>query len=237
MEERAVGHARSEIGAVIVRRRHAHVASARLRQSRRRAAPKIGMSPASGLYKAAFRSKALGADGVREAETLEWRIHVGPRRAGGQSRSSRRRSIGTAPRWPRPSGSSPAIRRWFSPARRASSSARSASAAGGRGVPVAGRRLRRELRRAFGRQHPRLLPRLPADGGGDDVRGGLADRQGRPRRRPVRQAPLVGPRDGRRRVAAAPIAATSSTTSSSRRRRASPIRAASSRPTASRRRR
>ena len=56
--------------------------------------------------------------------------------------------------------------------------------------------------RAFGRQHPRFLPRLPADGGRDDLRGGLADRQGRPRRRAVRQAALVRHRDDRRRVAA-----------------------------------
>ena len=42
---------------------------------------------------------------------------------------------------------------------------------GRRGVPAAGRRLRRELRRAFRRQHPRFLPRVPADGGGADLRG------------------------------------------------------------------
>ncbi len=71
-----------------------------------------------------------------------------------------------------------------------------------RGVPVAGRRLRREFRRAFGRQHPRFLPRLPADGGGDDLCGGLADHQGRARRRTVRQAALVEHRDDRRRHAA-----------------------------------
>ena len=65
-------------------------------------------------------------------------------------------------------------------------------AVAGRGFPAAGRRLRRKLRRAFRRQHPRFLPRLPADGGGDDLRGGLADHQGRPDRRPVRQAALVG---------------------------------------------
>ena len=66
-------------------------------------------------------------------------------------------------------------------------------------VPVAGRRLRRELRRAFGRQHPRFLPGVPADGGGDDLRRRLADREGRTRRRPVREAPLVRLRDDRRR--------------------------------------
>jgi hypothetical protein len=51
--------------------------------------------------------------------------------------------------------------------------------------------LRRELRRAWRRQHPRLLPRLPADGRGADFGAAAAGRQGRPHRRPVRQAALV----------------------------------------------
>ena len=72
----------------------------------------------------------------------------------------------------------------------------------GEAFPAAGRRLRRELRRTFGRQHPRFLPRLPADGGGDDLRRGLADHQGRPRRRPIRQAALGRQRDAERRFAA-----------------------------------
>ena len=55
------------------------------------------------------------------------------------------------------------------------------------------------LRRAFGRQHPRFLPRVPADGGGDDLRGRLAGHQGRARRRPIRQAALFGHGEGRRR--------------------------------------
>ena len=72
----------------------------------------------------------------------------------------------------------------------------------GRGLPAAGRRLRRELRRAFGRQHPRFLPRVPADGGGADLRRRVAGGEGRPHRRPVRQAALRADRDDRRRRAA-----------------------------------
>ena len=52
------------------------------------------------------------------------------------------------------------------------------------------------------RQHPRLLPRLPADGGGPDLRRRLAGGEGRPHRRPVRQAALGADREGRRRRAA-----------------------------------
>ena len=73
---------------------------------------------------------------------------------------------------------------------------------GRRGLPAPGRRLRRELRRAFGRQHPRFLPPLPADGGGADLRRRLAGGEGRPHRRPVRQAALGPDRDDRRRRAA-----------------------------------
>ena len=96
---------------------------------------------------------------------------------------------------------------------------------GRRGFPAAGRRLRRELRRASRRQHPRLLPRLPADGGGAHLRRRVAGGEGRPHRRPVRQAALV--RRPRRSAASScrATAATSSTASSSRRRRARPIRA------------
>ena len=71
-----------------------------------------------------------------------------------------------------------------------------------RGVPIAGWGLRGEFRRAFGRQYPRFLPRVSADGGGDDFRGRLPDRQGRARRRPIREAPLVRLRDDRWRHAA-----------------------------------
>ena len=73
---------------------------------------------------------------------------------------------------------------------------------GRRGFPAAGRRLRRELRRARRQQHPRLLPRLPADGGGADLCGGLAGGEGRPHRRPVRQAAHLADREARRRGAA-----------------------------------
>ncbi len=51
-------------------------------------------------------------------------------------------------------------------------------------------------------QHPRYLPRAVADGGGADLRRGGAGGQGRPHRRPVRQAALGADRDDRRRHAA-----------------------------------
>ena len=72
-------------------------------------------------------------------------------------------------------------------------------AAAGELVSAPRRRLRREFRRAFGRQHPRFLPGLPADGGGHDLRRRFSHHKGRPRRWPVRQAPLLRPRDGGRR--------------------------------------
>ena len=110
-------------------------------------------------------------------------------------------------------------------------------AAGGRGVPAAGRGLRRELRRTFGRQHPRFLPGVPADGGGHDLRRRFADRQGRARRRPVRQAPLLRLRDDRRRHPAGLSRRHRQRHRVHGRRRASPIRAGSSKPIASPRRR
>ena len=51
-------------------------------------------------------------------------------------------------------------------------------------------------------QHPRLLPRLPADGGGADLCRRLAGGEGRPHRRPVRQAALLADREERRQGAA-----------------------------------
>ena len=75
------------------------------------------------------------------------------------------------------------------------------------------------------RPHPRFLPRLPADGGGADLRGRIAGGQGRPHRRPVRQAALVRHRDASMASRCRATAATSSTTSPSRRSRAFPIRA------------
>ena len=108
---------------------------------------------------------------------------------------------------------------------------------GRRGFPAPGRRLRRELRRAFGRQHPRFLPRLPADGGGADLRRRLAGGEGRPHRRPVRQAALGADRDDRRRRAAELPRRHHQRHRLHAARRACPIRAASSRPTGSRRRR
>ena len=69
----------------------------------------------------------------------------------------------------------------------------------GQGLPAAGRRLRRELRRIPPQQHPRHLPRAAADGGGADLRRRLPGGQGRPHGRPVRQAALVRHRDAERR--------------------------------------
>jgi 3-deoxy-7-phosphoheptulonate synthase len=99
---------------------------------------------------------------------------------------------------------------------------------GRQGLPAAGRRLRRELRRARGRHDPRLLPRLPADGGGADLRRAAAGGQGRPHRRPVRQAALVERSRSRARSNCRATAATSSTTTSSRRSRGFRTRAGSS---------
>ena len=73
---------------------------------------------------------------------------------------------------------------------------------GGQGLPAAGRRLRRELRGILRQQHPRHLPRAAADGRGPDLRGCTAGGEGRPHRRPVRQAALRPDRDHRRRRAA-----------------------------------
>ena len=74
------------------------------------------------------------------------------------------------------------------------------------------------------RQYPRLLPRLPADGGGADLCRRAAGGEGRPHRRPVRQAALLADREDRAMSSCRAIAATSSTASNSRRRRAFPIR-------------
>ena len=72
----------------------------------------------------------------------------------------------------------------------------------GPGVPAAGRRLRRKLRRVPPQQHPRHLPRAAADGGGADLRQQAAGGEGRPDGRPVRQAALRADRDaGRCRAA------------------------------------
>jgi 3-deoxy-7-phosphoheptulonate synthase len=48
------------------------------------------------------------------------------------------------------------------------------------------------------RQHPRLLPRVPADGGGADLCRRLAGGEGRPHCRPVRQAALGADREAGR---------------------------------------
>ena len=106
-----------------------------------------------------------------------------------------------------------------------------------RGFPAAGRRLRRELRRAWRQQHPRFLPRVPADGGGAHLCRRVAGGEGRPHRRPVRQAALVADREARRHGAAELSRRHHQRHRVHARRRARPIRAGRSRPIASRRRR
>ncbi len=103
--------------------------------------------------------------------------------------------------------------------------------------PAAGRRLRRKLRRARRQQHPRFLPPVPADGGGADLCRGVAGGEGRPHRRPVRQAALVADREARRRRIAVLSRRHHQRQRIHARRRARPIRAGSSRPTGNRRRR
>ena len=105
------------------------------------------------------------------------------------------------------------------------------------GVPAPSRRLRRELPRVLGRQHPRQAQSHPADGGRAHVRRRRSRHQGRAHRGPVRQAALVGlPRRSTASSCRA-SAATSSTTTRRRSKPACPIRIASSRRTNRRRRR
>ena len=61
-----------------------------------------------------------------------------------------------------------------------------------------GRRLRRDLRRRHRRQRPQQAAGAAADGGRAHLRRLGAGREGRPDRRPVRQAALLRPRDPRR---------------------------------------
>ncbi len=98
-----------------------------------------------------------------------------------------------------------AIRRWSLPARRASSRPSSAKVESRRGLPAAGRRLRRKLCRVRRRQHPRHLQGDAADGDGADLWRQGAGGEGRPHRRPVRQAALGRDRGhGRHRAAQLP---------------------------------
>ena len=101
--------------------------------------------------------------------------------------------------------------------------AKLARVAAGEAFLLAGRGLRRELRRASGRRDPRLLPRVPADGGGAHLCRRLAGGEAWPHRRPVRQAALERDRDPETARSCRAIAATSSTAPSSTRRRACPI--------------
>ncbi len=72
----------------------------------------------------------------------------------------------------------------------------------GRGLPAAGRRLRRVLRRHERRHHPRQAQGHPPDGRRAHVLRRRAGGEGRPHRRSVRQAPLHRHRDDRRHRAA-----------------------------------
>ncbi|MHC2620225.1 hypothetical protein ACVIW2_002257 [Bradyrhizobium huanghuaihaiense] len=73
---------------------------------------------------------------------------------------------------------------------------------GRRGLPAPGRRLRRELCRARRQQHPRLLPRAAADGGGADLCRCGAGGEGRPRCRPICKTALIADREIERHRAA-----------------------------------
>ena len=163
--------------------------------------------------------------------------NVGRPIAGATSRSCRCRIIRTRRRWPRSRSSS----RRFPPLVFAGEARNLKTRAGARrrrrGFPAAGRRLRRKLRRARRQQYPRFLPRVPADGGGADLAGGVAGGEGRPHRRAVRQAALLADREARRHRAAELSRRHHQRQRLHRRRRARPTRAASSRPIGSRRRR
>src|SRR5439155_867517 len=70
-----------------------------------------------------------------------------------------------------------------------------------RGLPAAGRRLRGDLRRHDGRNHPGQVPHPAADGRRPHLRGQRAGGEGRPDGGPVRQAALGGHRGQGRRGA------------------------------------
>ena len=107
----------------------------------------------------------------------------------------------------------------------------------GPGVPPAGRRLRRVLRRRLGRLHPRQAQGHPADGGRPHLRDRRPGGQGRPHRRAVRQAPLAPTEEVDGVDARDASAATWSTTRPSTPTRADPTPGGSSPPTTSRPRR
>ena len=93
-------------------------------------------------------------------------------------------------------------------------------------VPAAGRRLRRELRGLLRQQHQGEAARHPADGDRAHLLARRAGREGRPHRRPVRQAALVATTSGSATRICRRSAATSSTTSPPPRPRACPPRPA-----------
>ena len=113
---------------------------------------------------------------------------------------SRRRSSPTGPTRPRSTTRSTELRAM--PPLVFAGEARSLQAvarAGRRGqrLPAARGRLRGVVRRVLGRQHPRQAQGHPPDVGRADVQHRRADGEGRPHRRPVRQAPLVHPTEKR----------------------------------------
>jgi hypothetical protein len=122
----------------------------------------------------------------------EWQNRLARKAAGADARLSRCRGAGAVE-----AQLAPSIRRWSLPARRGAQAPRWPRRRG-RGVPAAGRRLRRKLRPVQRRQHPRHLQGDAADGDGADLRRQGAGGQGGPHGRPVRQAALGADRGDRR---------------------------------------
>ena len=141
-------------------------------------------------------------------------------------------------RWPRSSASSPPIRRWSSPARRARSRRSSPRSAEGQAFLLQGGDCAESFAEFSADNIRDTCKRHAADGGGADLRRRRAGGEDRPHGRPVRQAALGANRGHRRRRAAVATAATSSTASSSTAEaRAARPGAACSRPTPRPRRR
>ena len=134
----------------------------------------------------------------------------------------RLRGAAQQPAWPDPaerratrSRRCARCRRWSSPVSATTSRPSSPTVAAGQGLPAAGRRLRRDVRRRDGRERPRQAPGAAADGGRAHVRRLGAGREGRPDRRPVRQAALAATSRPARASRCRPTAATPSTATTS----------------------
>ena len=154
-----------------------------------------------------------------------------------ESRSSRFRSIRIGRRWPRSRSSSRPFRRWFLPARRATSRRRSPASCGGEAFLLQGGDCAesfaehganniRDFFRVFLQMAVVLTFAARAAGG-----------QGRPHRRPVRQAALLADREARRHRAAELSRRHHQRQRLHRGSAHAPIRAGRSRPIASRPRR